>query len=122
MLHLLFFPFRKQKERNFDVVTGTRYAPGGGVAGWDFTRVLTSRGANILATLLLNPGLSDLTGSFRMYKRAVIEDLMASVKGKAYVFQMEVSSEKLPFVFSMILACCGFTTVRKQIVIIVSPL
>lgn len=53
-------------------------------------RVLTSRGANILATLLLNPGLSDLTGSFRLYKRSVIEDLMASVKGKAYVFQMEV--------------------------------
>jgi len=81
---------RKQRERDCDVVTGTRYAPGGGVAGWDFKRVLTSRGANILATVLLQPGLSDLTGSFRLYKRNVIEDLMKSVKGRAYVFQMEI--------------------------------
>ena len=62
------------------------------VAGWDFKRVLTSRGANLLATLLLNPLVSDLTGSFRLYKREVLNDLMLSVKGRAYVFQMEVAS------------------------------
>ena len=61
------------------------------MAGWDFKRVLTSRGANLLATLLLNPSVSDLTGSFRLYKRNVLQDLMLSVKGRAYVFQMEVS-------------------------------
>ena len=61
------------------------------MAGWDFKRVLTSRGANLLATLLLSPSVSDLTGSFRLYKRAVLQDLMLSVKGRAYVFQMEVS-------------------------------
>jgi len=80
----------KQAEEDFDVVTGTRYAHGGGVAGWDIKRVITSRGANLLANILLNPGVSDLTGSFRLYKRAVIEDLMSTVKGKTYVFQMEV--------------------------------
>jgi dolichol-phosphate mannosyltransferase len=80
----------KQLEGNYDVVTGTRYAHGGGVAGWDMKRVITSRGANLLANILLNPGISDLTGSFRLYKRDVLEDLMKSVKGKTYVFQMEV--------------------------------
>ena len=60
------------------------------VAGWDLKRIVTSRGANILATLLLNPGVSDLTGSYRLYKRDVLEDLVKSVKGRAYVFQMEV--------------------------------
>ena len=60
------------------------------MAGWDFKRVLTSRGANLLATLLLNPKVSDLTGSFRLYKREVLSDLMLCVKGRAYVFQMEV--------------------------------
>jgi dolichol-phosphate mannosyltransferase len=80
----------KQAEKDYDVVTGTRYAHGGGIAGWDFKRILTSRGANLLANLLLNPGVSDLTGSFRLYKKSVIEDLMRSVKGKTYVFQMEV--------------------------------
>ena len=80
----------KQQEKDYDVVTGTRYAHGGGIAGWDFKRILTSRGANLLANLLLNPGVSDLTGSFRLYKKSVLETLMAEVKGKTYVFQMEV--------------------------------
>ena len=62
------------------------------MAGWDFKRVLTSRGANLLATLLLNPKVSDLTGSFRLYKREVLSDLMLCVKGHAYVFQMEVKT------------------------------
>jgi dolichol-phosphate mannosyltransferase len=81
---------KRQKEGNFDIVTGTRYQEGGGVAGWDLRRVLTSRGANLLANLLLAPGVSDLTGSYRLYKKEVLEDLMGKVLGKAYVFQMEV--------------------------------
>lgn len=80
----------KQQEGDYDVVTGTRYAQGGGIAGWDLKRILTSRGANFIATFLLNPNVSDLTGSYRLYKKAVLEDLMLSVKGKTYVFQMEV--------------------------------
>ena len=53
----------KQSERDYDIVTATRYAQGGGVAGWDLKRVITSRGANLLATLLLNPATTDLTGA-----------------------------------------------------------
>lgn len=80
----------KQKQGNFDVVTGTRYAQRGGVAGWDTRRIITSRGANLLANILLNPGVSDLTGSFRLYKTEVLQKLIQKVKGKTYVFQMEV--------------------------------
>lgn len=54
-----------QKSKNYDVVTGTRYIGTGGVSGWDFKRKLVSRGANFLTQLLLRPGVSDLTGSFR---------------------------------------------------------
>ena len=56
---------KKQKAGNFDVVSGTRYVGTGGVYGWDFRRKLVSRGANFLTQLLLRPGASDLTGSFR---------------------------------------------------------
>ena len=79
-----------QKKSNCDIVLSTRYAQGGGVAGWDLKRVLMSRGANLLANLLLNTGISDLTGSFRLYKREVFDDLIRSIKGKTYVFQMEI--------------------------------
>jgi dolichol-phosphate mannosyltransferase len=54
-------------------VTGTRYAQNGGVYGWDLNRKLTSRVANFLAATLLAPAASDLTGSFRLYKREVLQ-------------------------------------------------
>lgn len=58
--------------------------------GWDLRRKLTSRVANFLATLLLSPGASDLTGSFRLYKRDAINTIMSEMISKGYVFQMEV--------------------------------
>lgn len=80
----------KQKEGNYDIVTGTRYAGNGGVYGWDLRRKLTSRGANFLASTLLRPGVSDLTGSFRLYKKPVLQKIIDSTVSKGYVFQMEM--------------------------------
>lgn len=68
------------------------------VAGWDLFRVLTSRGANLLANLLLWPHVSDLTGSYRLYRRSVLEDLVLSVKGLNYVFQMEVRDKLIELI------------------------
>ena len=58
--------------------------------GWDLRRKLTSRVANYLADLLLDPGVSDLTGSFRVYKKNVLENLVKVAKSKGYVYQMEL--------------------------------
>eukprot|EP00842_Homolaphlyctis_polyrhiza_P004218 jgi/Hompol1/4798/HPOL_003908-RA len=79
-----------QMKHDYDVVTGTRYVAGGGVHGWDLRRKLTSRVANYLASVLLNPGISDLTGSFRLYKKHVLAELIKLNKSKGYVFQMEM--------------------------------
>lgn len=81
---------KKQKEGNYDVVSGTRYIGDGGVNGWDFKRKLISRGANYLTQVLLRPGASDLTGSFRLYKKDVLQNLVESCVSKGYVFQMEM--------------------------------
>ncbi|KAF9937999.1 dolichol-P-mannose synthesis [Mortierella alpina] len=90
--HPKFMPemIRLQQSRNLDVVTGTRYAGNGGVYGWDLKRKVISRGANFLATVLLRPGVSDLTGSFRLYKKEVLAKLISSCISKGYVFQMEM--------------------------------
>ena len=80
-----------QEDTDCDVVTGTRYKSGGGVYGWDLYRKLTSRVANFIASFLLNPQhASDLTGSFRLYKKEVLENIMKEMTSKGYVFQMEV--------------------------------
>jgi len=91
--HPKFIPemIRLQETDDFDIVTGSRYnGNGAGVYGWDLKRKLVSKGANIFADTLLQPGVSDLTGSFRLYKRDVLEQTMAKVQSKGYVFQMEL--------------------------------
>ncbi|XP_074144696.1 dolichol-phosphate mannosyltransferase subunit 1 isoform X1 [Sminthopsis crassicaudata] len=90
--HPKFIPefIRKQKEGNFDIVSGTRYKGNGGVYGWDLKRKIISRGANFLTQILLRPGVSDLTGSFRLYRKEVLQKLMEKCVSKGYVFQMEM--------------------------------
>tara|TARA_B110000483_G_scaffold123004_1_gene148190 strand:+ start:4709 stop:5638 length:930 start_codon:yes stop_codon:yes gene_type:complete len=61
-----------------------------GVYGWDTRRKLTSRVANYLAHVLLNPGVSDLTGSFRLYRKTTFQALVSSMQSVGYVFQMEI--------------------------------
>lgn len=80
-----------QKKYNYDIVSGTRYkGEGAGVYGWNFKRKLVSRGANFLTQFLLRPNASDLTGSFRLYKKDVLKNLIAACQSKGYVFQMEM--------------------------------
>lgn len=90
--HPKFVPemIEKQKESDFDVVSGTRYVGSGGVYGWDLKRKFISRTANYIAQILLRPNASDLTGSFRLYKKEILEKLVNSCISKGYVFQMEM--------------------------------
>ncbi|KIJ45229.1 glycosyltransferase family 2 protein [Sphaerobolus stellatus SS14] len=100
--HPKFIPqlIKLQQEYNLDIVTGTRYrntskpylssATPGGVHGWDLKRKLISRGANFLAATVLNPGVSDLTGSFRLYRVHVLKHIISVTVSKGYVFQMEM--------------------------------
>lgn len=81
---------RKQKQNNADIVTGTRYIENAGVQGWTFMRKLTSRVANFIASWALGTNFSDLTGSFRLYKKEVLEQLMPNITTKGYSFQMEI--------------------------------
>jgi len=80
----------KQREKDYDIVTGTRYVQSGGVWGWGVHRKLVSRVANYVADTLLALGVSDLTGSFRLYKKSVLKDLMSKCQSKGYVFQIEM--------------------------------
>ncbi|GFO02954.1 dolichol-phosphate mannosyltransferase subunit 1 [Plakobranchus ocellatus] len=101
--HPKFLPefIRKQAEKDYDVVTGTRYSGNGGVFGWDLKRKVISRGANYLTQVLLRPGVSDLTGSFRLYKKTVLEKLINACVSKGYVFQMEMIVRARQFNFSV---------------------
>lgn len=101
--HPKFIPefIKKQKDGDFDVVSGTRYSGNGGVYGWDLKRKIISRGANYLTQILLRPGASDLTGSFRLYRKDVLEKLVKACVSKGYVFQMEMIVRARQFGFTI---------------------
>ncbi|KAE9553181.1 hypothetical protein FO519_003620 [Halicephalobus sp. NKZ332] len=90
--HPKFIPemIAQQEKKNYDIVTGTRYAPGGGVYGWNWKRKVISCGANYLSQVVLSPGVSDLTGSFRLYRKRILKELIKESISKGYVFQMEM--------------------------------
>jgi dolichol-phosphate mannosyltransferase len=101
--HPKFIPefIKKQKDGDFDIVSGTRYSGSGGVYGWDLKRKIISRGANYVTQILLRPGASDLTGSFRLYRKEVLEKLVKACVSKGYVFQMEMIIRARQFGFTI---------------------
>ena len=44
----------------------------------------------MVADTVLQPGVSDLTGSFRLYKKKVLTEVIGKTESKGYSFQMEM--------------------------------
>jgi dolichol-phosphate mannosyltransferase len=75
-----------------DLVLGSRYVPGGGVADWGLVRRFVSRGGSLYARLILGIPVNDLTGGFKCFRRAVLERLdRSSVDADGYGFQIEMT-------------------------------
>jgi dolichol-phosphate mannosyltransferase len=89
--HLVEFE-RLMASRQWDVVCGSRYIPGGGVSNWSRSRVLLSRAGSLYSSLVLGTlKLKDWTGGFNAWSRkALMEMRLGSVKSRGYVFQVEL--------------------------------
>jgi dolichol-phosphate mannosyltransferase len=75
-----------------DVVLGSRYVAGGGTSNWGFLRRLISRGGSLYAQVLLGLKVRDLTGGFKVYRRAVLETIdLDAIRSKGYAFQIETT-------------------------------
>jgi dolichol-phosphate mannosyltransferase len=74
-----------------DMVIGSRYVAGGGVANWPLRRRLLSRFANFYTRWLLRLPVRDCTAGFRCYNRAVLEAIDPfSVSASGYSFLEEM--------------------------------
>ena len=74
-----------------DVVIGSRYVAGGGVAGWPLYRRILSFGANTFARLVLRLQPHDCTGAYRCYSRRAVEALeQGSVVSNGYSSLLEL--------------------------------
>ena len=75
-----------------DVVLGSRYAEGGGVADWGPVRRAISRGGSAYARAILGLEVKDLTGGFKVYRREVLAAIdLPSIASLGYAFQVETT-------------------------------
>lgn len=75
-----------------DVVLGSRYVAGGGVANWPWYRRLMSRGGSGYAGRVLGLPFHDLTGGYKLFRREALEQLdLSRIRMTGYGFQIEVT-------------------------------
>ena len=75
----------------FHLVVGSRYVAGGSVTNWSRVRLALSRMGNIYASVMLGIPLHDATSGYRVYRRELLEDLVAEpFHADGYGFQVEL--------------------------------
>jgi len=86
-----------------DLVLGSRYVDGGGIADWGPGRRLVSAGGSVYARLVLGVRGHDLTGGFKCYRRGVLETIgLDAVPSRGYAFQIETTYRALRAGFSVV--------------------
>jgi dolichol-phosphate mannosyltransferase len=77
--------------KRHDVMIGSRYIAGGGVANWPLPRRLMSVGVNTLVRLLLRIPAHDTSGAYRCYRVAKLRQTnLDHLLSRGYSFQQEV--------------------------------
>ena len=75
-----------------DVALGSRYKSGVNVINWPMSRLLLSYFANIYVRWVTGLPLTDATGGFKCFRRAVLDALpLDRVRSNGYAFQIEMS-------------------------------
>ena len=75
-----------------DLVLGSRYVEGGGVADWGPGRRAISRWGSVYARTALGLGIRDLTGGFKVFRRRALEAIdLGSLASLGYAFQVETT-------------------------------
>lgn len=76
-----------------DVVIGSRYVVGAGVAReWSWHRKVLSSFANTYVRSLLRLGIRDVTAGFKMWRSSALDDIdISSIRSSGYSFQVEMN-------------------------------
>jgi dolichol-phosphate mannosyltransferase len=86
-----------------DLVLGSRYVAGGRTRGWPRFRRLISRFGGLYARLVLGVAVADLTGGFKVYRRATLESLdLDRIRSDGYVFQIETTYRAIQHGFRVV--------------------
>ncbi len=86
----------------YDVVIGSRWVAGGGVANWPLSRQILSRFGNAYARAVIWIPLRDGTAGFKCYRRQVLEQIaIHDIQSTGYSFQLETVTRALRHGFTI---------------------
>lgn len=75
-----------------DLVIGSRYAAGGRIENWGWTRRIVSRGGSLFARSVLGLPIRDFTGGFKAWRASTLAGIdLRGVRAGGYVFQIEMT-------------------------------
>ena len=90
-------------EAGADVALGSRWVAGGGTVNWGTGRTIISRGGSLYARTMLGVDVRDLTGGFKCFRRAVLEQIdLDAIRAKGYGFQIETTYRALRSGFTVV--------------------
>lgn len=85
--------FFHRMAEGYDCVFGTRFSGGGSISDSSRRREFISRGGTILANLLLQTPLHDLTSGFQLFTREALATILArGIKSRGPFFQTEMKA------------------------------
>lgn len=77
--------------QGYDIVFGSRFAPGGRITHSSFSRRLVSQGGTFLTNLLLGTTLRDMTSGYQMFRHDALRTIMnRGIKSRGHFFQTEM--------------------------------
>src|SRR5512136_2965773 len=89
--HPRYIPAMLDLSREYDLVIGSRYVPGGGTLNCTWKRRTLSQGANTFAKVMLGLKAKDCTAGFRCYRREVLEAIeLDRILSNGYSFLIEM--------------------------------
>jgi dolichol-phosphate mannosyltransferase len=80
------------KQRDADLVLGSRYDGGVRVVNWPLKRLMLSRGAGIYVSIITGMPFTDPTGGYKCFRRRALQAIaLNDVRSNGYSFQVEMT-------------------------------
>lgn len=84
--------FETLVKQGCDVVVASRYIEGGSIVGWSLLRKVVSRGATLIARVLLPKvrSVKDTMSGYFMFRREVVESILDGLRPRGYKILLEI--------------------------------
>lgn len=85
----------KKADEGYDLVIGGRYCAGGRTERWSPFRVIISRIANIIASVVIGARIPDCTSGLRCYSSRLLRGIVSYLHSETYEIQIETVRQSI---------------------------